>query len=76
MTREQLIDEMRKHRYSVAHIAVIAGVSVHTVRAWLRPQSSKASRNMKKNSAMEINEYFQKKESGAAIAASLMSAMR
>lgn len=51
MNREQLKHLMRKHGWTMQQVAVIALVSPHTVRAWLRPSSSKASRNMRPQAA-------------------------
>lgn len=51
MTRDELRHIMKCHDWSMGEIAAIAMVSHHTVRAWLRPNTSKASRNMRPHAA-------------------------
>ena len=54
MNRETLKQIMAKHAWSMESVALIAEVSPHAVRAWLRPVSSKASRCMREHAAALI----------------------
>lgn len=54
MTREQLKRIMRKHLWTMDHVAQLTDSSIHSVRAWLRPSTSVASRTMKKQTADAI----------------------
>lgn len=44
MIRVQLREQMRRNDWSAETVAKLAGVSASTVRAWLRPHTSKSSR--------------------------------
>lgn len=56
MTPLQLRRLMRRHRLTALQVAEMAQVSLFTVRAWLRPKTSKASRNMTPASAARLRE--------------------
>ena len=54
MTNLQLRAFIKRHHLTKADIAVKGMVSMATVRAWLRPKTSKAHRNMTRQSAALI----------------------
>lgn len=60
MNRDHLKRVMKKHDWSMEQVATIANVSQHTVRAWLRPNTSKASRNMRPQAEKLLNEAVEK----------------
>jgi hypothetical protein len=56
MTNKQLRALMKRHNLSIQDISTLGMVSVATVRAWLRPKTSKAQRNMTKRSEALIRQ--------------------
>lgn len=54
LSRDQLKRIMKKHSWTMDDIAKIAGASIHSVRAWLRPDTSHASRTMRADTARTI----------------------
>ena len=55
MNREQLKRLMKKSGWTMEQVASTAMVSQHTVRAWLRPVTSRAHRNMRLQSAAALH---------------------
>lgn len=55
MNREQLKRLMKKSGWTMEQVAATAMVSQHTVRAWLRPVTSRAHRNMRLQSAAQLH---------------------
>lgn len=60
MNREQLKRLMKKHGWTMENVAAVAEVSTHTVRAWLRPSTSRASRNMRPQAAILLIQTSEK----------------
>jgi transcriptional regulator with XRE-family HTH domain len=56
MTNNQLRALMKRHHISIHTLANLLEVSVATVRAWLRPKTSKAQRNMTKKTEALLKE--------------------
>lgn len=54
MNREHLKRLMKKHSWTMEDVAKIADSSIHSVRAWLRPNTSLASRTMRADTASVV----------------------